>query len=111
MTRCVAGKCHEMDGRLSIYLSAFGHANYAEEGKDIVCAAVSALCTAFANTLIEYGVPHETFRIKSGNFYVSASITKNKQKCEGAFDMAVMGLSMIAEQYPDHMFLASGVLH
>lgn len=111
MTRCVTDKWYEEDGSLSIYMAAFGHANYAERGQDIVCSAVSALCTAMANTLVQYGVPHETFRIKEGNFFISTVITKNQKLCEGAFDTAVMGLSMIAEQYPDHVFVASGVLH
>lgn len=111
MTRCVAAKCYEKDGRLSIYLSAFGHANYAERGKDIVCAAVSALCTSFANTLLEYGVPVAAFRVEDGNFFVSATIGSNRKKCEGAFDMAVMGLSMLEDQYPENIFLASGCLH
>lgn len=111
MTRCAADKRHEEDGRLSIYLSAFGHANYAEGGKDIVCAAVSALCTALANTLVEYGVPKASIRMKEGDFLVNATIRRNQAQCEGAYDMAVMGLSMIAEKYPDHVFVGSGVLH
>ncbi len=111
MTRCVADKQYDGDGRLSIYLSAFGHADYAERGKDIVCAAVSTLCTALANTLVHYGVPKASIRVEEGNFYVSATITENHQKCEGAYDMTVLGLIMLAEQYPDNIFVASGVLH
>ena len=111
MTRCVADKWHEDDGSLSIYLSAFGHADYAEHGKDIVCSAVSSLCTSFANTLLKYGVPMAAIRMKEGNFFVSAYITENQQKCEGAYDMVVEGLSEIAEKYPDHVFMASGVSH
>ena len=112
MTRCVADKWYESDGDLAIYLSALGHANYAEAGKDIVCAAVSSLCTAFANTLLQYGVPKISIRLKEGNFLVDAFITENKQQCEGAYDMVVTGLQMLAEQYPDHVFFAkSGWSH
>ena len=111
MTRCVADKQYEADGNLSIYLSAFGHADYAERGKDIVCAAVSALCTALANTLVNYGVSEASIRVEEGNFFVSATITKNQPQCEGAFDTVVTGLIMLAEQYPDNVFVASGVLH
>jgi uncharacterized protein YsxB (DUF464 family) len=111
MTRCVADKGYEKNGNLSIYLSAFGHANYGERGKDIVCAAVSALCTALANTLLQYGVPKVAIRVNEGEFFVHASIAKNQALCEGAFDTAYMGLSMLAEQYPDNIFMASGVLH
>lgn len=111
MTRCAADKKHEADGKLSIYLSAFGHADYAERGKDIVCAAVSALCTSFANTLLTYGVPRASIRIKDGDFMVNATISQNQAQCEGAYDTIVIGLSLIAEEYPDHVFIASGVLH
>ena len=111
MTRCVADKWYEDDGSLTIYLSAFGHANYAEGGKDIVCSAVSALCTALANTFMLYGVPKATIRVKEGDFFLHTLITENKEKCEGAFDMTVVGLEMLAEQYPDNVFVASGVLH
>ena len=111
MTKCVAGKRYEADGRLSLYLSAIGHANYAENGKDIVCSAVSCLCISCANTLIAAGVPAECFRMKEGSFHMSAILAENQQYAEGAFDTAVMGLSMIAEQYPDYVFFASGVSH
>ena len=111
MTRCVADKQYDDDGRLTIYLSAFGHADYAERGKDIVCAAVSSLCTSFANALVKNGVSYETIRVEAGNFLVSATITENKEKCEGAFDMTVLGLASLAEQYPSNIFLASGCLH
>ena len=111
MTRCVAGKRYEEDGSLNLYLTAFGHANYGERGKDIVCAAVSALCTSLANTLLGYGVPEAAFRMREGNFFVSARMEENQQKCEGAFDMAVVGLESLADQYPDNVFIASGWLH
>lgn len=111
MTRCVADKRYEEDGSLSIYLSAFGHADYAETGKDIVCAAVSALCTSLANTLLQYGVPKASIRVKEGDFFVNACILENQAQCEGAYDLTVCGLGMLMEQFPNHVFLASGVLH
>ena len=111
MTRCGAEKWHEDNGNLTLYLSAFGHADYAESGKDIVCSAVSSLCTAFANTLLGYGVPKSCIRMKEGNFLVKAYIVENHKLCEGAFDMAVTGLRGIAEEYPDYVFCASGVSH
>lgn len=111
MTRCVADKWYGEDGNLTLYLSVFGHANYAESGKDIVCSAVSSLCTAFANTLLQYGVPKVCIRLEDGNVFVNAYIKENHHYCEGAYDMVTMGLSQISEQYPDHVFFASGVSH
>ena len=111
MTRCVADKWHEEDGSLSIYLSAFGHADYAEHGKDIVCSAVSCLCVSLANTLLAAGVEKSSFRMEEGSFYMSATIVDDRKYAEGAFDTAVNGLQMIAEQYPNHVTFTSGVSH
>lgn len=111
MTRCVADKWYGENGSLTLYLSAFGHADYDENGKDIVCSAVSSLCTSLANTLLKYGVPKECIRMKEGNFLVNAYIVENHSYCEGAFDMAVIGLRQIAEEYPENVFCASGVSH
>ena len=111
MTRCAAEKIHIGNGRLMLSLYVKGHANYADNGKDIVCSAVSSLCTAFANTLLGYGVPKSCIRMKEGNFLVKAYIVENHKLCEGAFDMAVTGLRGIAEEYPDYVFCASGVSH
>lgn len=111
MTRCAAEK-HYLDWErviLSLYVD--GHANYAENGKDIVCSAVSCLCISLANTLLATGVDKGCFRIEDGSFYVSATIVENRAYAEGAFDMAVNGLQMIAEQYPDHVVFTSGVSH
>lgn len=111
MTRCVAEKHYLDEERVMLSLYVKGHANYAENGKDIVCAAVSCLCISLANTLLASGVEKKCFRMEDGNFYVSATVAENQKYAEGAFDMAVGGLQMIAEQYPDYVKFASGVSH
>ena len=109
MTKCVAEK-HRLAGeRLMLTLYVKGHANYAESGKDIVCSAVSCLCISLANTMLAAGVEKRCFRMEDGSFYMSAAIAENQAYAEGAFDMAVNGLQMIAEQYPDHVTFQSGV--
>jgi uncharacterized protein YsxB (DUF464 family) len=94
---------------LSLYVK--GHANYADNGKDIVCSAVSCLCISLANTLLAAGVEKQCFRIEDGSFFVSTTVTENQAYAEGAFDTAVNGLQMIADQYPNHVTFASGVSH
>ena len=111
MTSCAAEKIHIGHGRLMLSLYVKGHANYADNGKDIVCSAVSCLCISLANTLLAAGVEKRCFRIEDGSFYVSTTITENQAYAEGAFDTAVNGLQMIAEQYPNHVTFASGVSH
>ena len=111
MTKCVAEK-HYLEGdRLLLTLYVKGHANYADHGKDIVCSAVSCLCISLANTMLAAGIEKRCFRMEEGSFYMSASIVENQAYAEGAFDTAVNGLQMIAEQYPDHVMFASGVSH
>ena len=111
MTKCVAEKHHLENDHVLMTLYVKGHANYAENGKDIVCSAVSCLCISLANTLLATGVGKKHFRMEDGSFYMSATITKNVKYAEGAFDTAVNGLQMIAEQYPDYVTFASGVSH
>lgn len=111
MTRCVAQKISVDKDRLMLTLNVQGHANYAENGKDIVCSAVSCLCISLANTLLATGVEKRCFRMGDGSFYMSATIVENKSYAEGAFDTAVNGLQMIAEQYPNHVSFESGVSH
>ena len=111
MTKCVAEKHYPDCERLTLSLYVKGHANYAENGKDIVCSAVSCLCISLANTLLATGVDKRCFRMEEGSFYMSATIVENLAYAEGAFDTAVNGLQMIAERYPDHVMFASGVSH
>lgn len=110
MTRCVAEKRPLGDGKLKLSLHVEGHANYAESGKDIVCAAVSCLCLSLANTLVATGAEEKHFRMEDGVLHMSATIAENCVYAEGAFDMAVLGLQMIAEQYPNHVEIESGML-
>ena len=111
MTNCVAQKLSLDGGRVMIALNVKGHANYAENGKDIVCAAVSCLCVSLANTLLATGVEKKQFCVQDGLFYMSATVKEDNQYAIGAFDMAVNGLQMIAEQYPRHVTITSGVSH
>lgn len=83
-------------------LTVTGHANYAEYGKDIVCAGISSIVQALIGWLEE-------------NYYKANNITVNPKEgeviisCEGGedlaavFHMASIGLEQIADSYPDHM--------
>lgn len=86
----------EKDGKISLYVS--GHANYNEDGKDIVCAAVSALTQAFLLAISEH---HALDRvdIRKGIFRVDVSNCGERES--GMFATTVSGLKAIAEVYPD----------
>ena len=111
MTRCTAQKHRQEDGSVLLTLCVMGHANYAENGKDIVCSAVSCLCISLANTLLAAGVDRRCVRMDDGSFYLSASVMENIPYAEGAFDLAIGGMQSLAEQYPGHVSFKSGVSH
>lgn len=83
-------------------LSVIGHANYAEYGKDIVCAGVSALVQALIGWIEE-------------NYYKAVCISVDPKEgevlicCEGGvelaavFQMTAIGLEQMADCYPDHV--------
>ena len=96
-------KSRSKEGMLSLYLSAKGHADYDVHGKDIVCSAVSCLCISLANTLMYSGCDRRAVRLAAGAICMDVIVTDNEQYAEGAFDMAVIGLKMIALQYPENV--------
>lgn len=83
-------------------LVVLGHANYAEYGKDIVCAGVSALVQALIGWIEENHYRAECISVDPHEGKVIIS-------CEGGEDiasvfyMASIGLMQIADSYPDHV--------
>lgn len=83
-------------------LDVSGHANYAEYGKDIVCAGISAIVQALIGWIEENHYKADCISVdtKDGEIVIS---------CEGGddisavFNMAYIGLEQIADSYPDHM--------
>lgn len=70
-----------------------GHAEYAPHGKDIVCAAVSALAYALIGALEEDGLIRELV-VRPGFMTVAA------KKEDKAFDVVRCGILQIAARYP-----------
>ena len=83
-------------------LTVLGHANYAEYGKDIVCAGVSSLVQALI------GWSEENFD-KANCISVDHEDAEVTISCDGGQDVAAVfymvsiGLEQISESYPDHM--------
>ena len=81
-------------------ISVDGHAGFAEEGKDIVCAAVSALTYA-----LEVAISlHPTYKGKASRYasiaHFYAEIGWRGRK---AMQTIAEGLQLIAEQYPQYV--------
>lgn len=93
-----------------------GHSNYAEAGKDIVCAGASMILYSLAKTLPDYSkyLEEEPFihiiegKDKDDNDAVEACVVAiPKPQYAGYFSImftqALNGLQLLAEAYPDNV--------
>lgn len=83
-------------------LSVLGHANYAEYGKDIVCAGVSAIVQALIGWIEENSWKVDCISVdpKEGEVIISC---EGGEDTAAVFYMASIGLEQIANTYPDHV--------
>lgn len=89
----------------TLELEVEGHANHAEKGKDIVCSAVSALFYTLGESLVQslsMLTEPVIFKENDGHGYIRCY---PKAKYEGNISRTywtiLVGLQMIAEQYPE----------
>lgn len=108
MTRAVLFT--DASGRYTGY-AIKGHSGYAEEGSDVVCAAVSVLAITVCNaleTLLK--LPIEQKGGEDGYIEVRLPKTMEDGPKEGAqllMDTLALGLTQIQEAYPRHFNLKS----
>ena len=82
-----------------------GHANYAPEGQDIVCASVSSLLYALIGYLRTCGDGRcRVHKLKKGYAEMSCSF-----ECEEFLRMACIGILQISEQYPECVRVHNGI--
>ena len=76
-----------------------GHAGYAEEGQDIVCAAVSALIVTTVNSLDEF--TEDEIEVREDDGYVSIHFKTNPNTERGKLlmDSLILGLTEIEHSY------------
>ena len=80
-----------------------GHAGYAEYGQDIVCAAISALTQVFVASVEELTEDNIKYDMGAGNAFIEyENLTERAQVLLDSF---LLGISMIAEDYPDNVQL------
>lgn len=82
-------------------ISIRGHANYAERGKDIVCAGISTLVQSLIQSIeelttdtIQYSMQPGTVDIKHGNLSEQAQLL---------MDSFFVGVNLIADEYPENV--------
>ena len=83
-------------------LVVLGHANYAEYGKDIVCAGASALVQALIGWVDDSYCQVECISKDNINNEIIVSCVGGKD-VEAVFTMAYIGLEQIANSYPNHL--------
>lgn len=92
----VSGSVYHMEMEIK------GHAGYAEPGKDIVCAGVSAIAFTLCGYLLEVDAKARTeIDEKTGHMHIKTE--ENNSLIRNAFEMAEVGLAQIAQAYPEHV--------
>ena len=82
-------------------ITVSGHAEYAEPGKDIVCAAISTLSQVFVASVEELTAA----QIKTAQMggYMEIVIEESTERAQVLLDSFLLGCRMIADQYPDNV--------
>lgn len=92
-------------------IEASGHAEYGEDGKDIVCAALSALIGAFDFAMHRY---HANGFSSSGTTgageYLAQYIGSRSRETNGMIRMLEVGIALLAQEYPENVEALHGTL-
>lgn len=82
-------------------ITVSGHAEYAEPGKDIVCAAISTLTQVFIASVEELTAAKIYHAVTSG--YTVIDIIESTERAQVLIDSFFIGCQMVAEQYPEYV--------
>ena len=100
MTRILI--CRSADGEFHSF-KAVGHSGFDRAGRDIVCSAVSILCTTCANALETVAGIRPRVRQEDG--YLFVAIDRSNEKAQTIFQVFRQGISDLQEAYPKHIRL------
>lgn len=92
----------------TLELSVEGHAEYAEKGKDIVCASVSILFYTLADSLENSGLLAKPLKktVKEGKCSLKAvPIEQYLSNVEMIYWTILNGINLLAEDYPENVKL------
>lgn len=91
------------------YVSGFiveGHSTYAEHGKDIICASVSALSQTILLTLVDIYGDKCKYITRSGYLKLELLDEYSLKEVQLLFRAFVVGIKAIAEEYPKYIKLS-----
>jgi uncharacterized protein YsxB (DUF464 family) len=102
----------ERGQKLSLRLE--GHAEYAEIGKDIVCASASILAHILASDVKAYEQVYAyktapVVRLESGDTEITCSPSPDFPQVRCAYNFARKGFALLAMSYPDHVLFITDV--
>ena len=86
-------------------LTVKGHANYAEEGKDIICASASILFYTLCSNLEDDALIRE-YKCKADKGDSEVSVTPNSRTeslVTMIFDSICRGYDLLSLQYPEYI--------
>lgn len=78
-----------------------GHAGYAEPGKDIVCAGVTALTQTLIQSIENLTDDKIEYRISPGK--VEVEYRNLSEKSKTLVDSFFVGICLITEEFPEHV--------
>ena len=87
------------DDHTYTYLSVKGHAEYADSGKDLICASVSSIIFGFMNALDEF----EDVKIKELTNEIVITSSSKKQVVNNYFNLVLIQLKTIEESYGEYL--------
>ena len=82
-------------------ITVSGHAEYAEPGKDIVCAAISTLTQVLIASVEELTTADIKHAVNSG--YTVIDIRESTERAQVLIDSFLLGCQMVAEKYPEYV--------
>ena len=77
-----------------------GHAKYAEHGKDIVCAAVSALGQTITHRLNPFTIRDQTEFVEG---LIDVVLSRTNTTTMELTETLLLGLRLISNDYPNHV--------
>lgn len=86
-------------------ITVTGHAGYAPNGQDIVCAAVSTLAYTLIYSIEALAADKIGYLIRDGDIEINYKNLSEKGKL--LVDSFFIGIANLIEQYPDNVRLAS----
>jgi uncharacterized protein YsxB (DUF464 family) len=94
----------ERGKKLSLWVE--GHAGYAEEGKDIVCASASILAYTLASIVESFDI-ESTISLESGDTVIECECEDHETfvSIKNAFNYTLIGYTLLKHSYPQYVSL------